>query len=761
MKRFLSRVRRHVWLIGAVSLIALLLVGGIVYESVRLDEDQFDLPSGLSLYSRDGQLLHTYLNHNEQLLIPIKLENVHDNMISALVASEDERFYSHPGVDPLAIGRATVTNIRHGSIQSGASTITMQLARMLDPANRTFFNKFIESLRAIQIDRRWSKERIMEAYLNRLPFGGNVKGVETAARVYFDKVAGNLSIAESAYLAAIPKDPVRLNPLRHHERVLRKQVRVLKRMVEEGYISDSEYREARADTIKPTRHPLPFETPHLTEHLRNRGRTGHTETTVDLSFQHQIERIADDYVKGLENHNIHNLSVVVLDNETREVLAYLGSQDFHDDKHAGQVQGPYAIRSPGSTLKPFLYVRAFVDGHATPSTTLADVPTRYVGLAPENYDREFRGRVTASRALKQSLNVPAVRLLNHYGLGSFKQFLEKIGFRHLEHEPDYYGLSLILGGVGVNLMELTNAYATLASGGIHRRPSFVKRSKPDGRPMYPRSGSYLVSHILKADESVFGAFPFAYKTGTSANHRDAWTVGWNPEITVGVWTGNFDGTHSKYLMGRRSALPLVKKIFRARYPDKSGPWYDRPPSVRKRTVCTVSGKVPNPTCPSQTEGLYIRDRSSSEECQVHEKIFVSKDERLSYCSGCITGHDYKTKVIERHSPAVTRFLKVRGMQKYSIPQHNPTCPYYQTQWTDLSIVSPTNGATFVRSGQSEIPVRVATSGTDQPVYLFMDDEFMDSVSPEETVFVNPDKGKHRITAVDYTGNAVTHSFEVD
>lgn len=753
-------LKQHYLYLLLVFSLFLSTAGVYFFWAVQLPARRYELPAGLSLYSRGGALLHSYLNENDQLLIPVKLDAVHSNVLAALVASEDQRFYSHYGVDPQAVVRAALTNLEAGQIKSGASTITMQLTRMVDPAPRTFYNKFVESLRALALDFRWSKRRILQAYVNRLPFGGNIKGIETAARIYFDKAADNLSVAQAAYLTAIPKDPVRLNPLRHHARVKKKQREVLRRMWAEGFLDRRQYQQSLAASVRPARHPLPFRAPHLTELLRLRGVSGHTKTTLDLAFQEKIKAIVNDYKKGLEAHEVHNLAVVVLANETREVLAYLGSQDYFDNRHGGQNQGPYALRSPGSALKPFLYLKAFADGHITPRRMLVDVPTRYIGLAPENYDREFRGRVSAARALKQSLNVPAVRLLNHYGLHNYKQFLEKLGFDHMDHEAEYYGLGLVLGGVGVNLMELTNAYATLANRGIHRAPHFRLENDSSKKRLYKAAAPYLISRVLKVEESVFGAFPFAYKTGTSADHRDAWTVGWNPEITVGVWTGNFDGSPARYLLGRRTAFPLVKKIFRARYPAKSGPWFDRPDRVGKRPVCPVSGRPPNHVCPRAAKAFYIRGVSSSRKCSVHKKIFVSPDGRMSFCSGCIRGHDYKTKVIERYPPATTRFLKARGMLKDRVPPHSPDCKYYQTRWTELNIISPNNGAVFVRDARSRVPIKVASSQPAEPVYVFLDGQFVRALDPAETIFVRPEPGSHRVTAVDYTGNSTTHSFKV-
>ncbi|MFB6357099.1 MAG: penicillin-binding transpeptidase domain-containing protein, partial [bacterium] len=368
------------------------------------------------------------------------------------------------------------------------------------------------------------------------------------------------------------------------------------------------------------------------------------------------------------------------------------------------------------------------------------------------------------RALKQSLNVPAVRLLNRIGIRPFKQYLESTGFKHFNHKAKWYGLGLVLGGAGVNLMELTNAYATLASNGKYQSSTFYRTrqsSKETSSRIFSLESAYLVHNILKNREPWFNNTNFAYKTGTSANHRDAWTIAYNPEYTVGVWVGNFSGVSSKYLLGKRAAKPLAQKVFRILYKNKQGPWYKQPSNVVNRTVCASSGRLPNRNCPRTKQALFIKKRTQPKQCDVHQKIYVSPDGQRSYCSGCIRDHDYKTRVVERYSPVVTRFFGNRGMLKHEIPPHNSDCPYYKTTQRDLAIVSPAHGQTFVNYGDSKVPIKVAGNESNGKMFVFVNQKLLGKLQRDKTLFFDPDNpGKYTVSVVDYSGNSTQHSFTV-
>jgi penicillin-binding protein 1C len=611
-----------------------------------------DLPTSLTVKAKEGEVLRVYLNPEEQYLLPVKLKNVNSAIVRSLVAIEDGRFFSHPGVDPLAVARATVQNLLAGRIESGASTITMQLARLIDPAPRTFKNKIIESLRAINLELRYSKKQILAMYLNRLPFGGNVVGVETAARIYFGKTADNLSLAEAALLAGIPRDPNRYNPLRNLKLARERQKNVLKKMYESDAIGDLEYKKARRKQIRPRRHLFPHRANHLTELIRGRGYSGSVQTTIDYKLQKSLQEQAAEHGAHLKHYGVHNLSVAIIENHTGKVRAYLGNHDFFDSKHAGQVQGPFALRSPGSALKPFLYLYAFEEGKLTPRRQLIDVASHFVGLTPENYSRRFKGQVSVEKALRQSLNIPAVRVLNRMGLDDFHGFLTELGFAHLKEESSYYGLGLILGGCGVNLMELSSAYATLARGGEYIPLTFIEDNQ-SRRPvdnLYSEEAAYLVHSILKDSGEDFSQTPVAYKTGTSTHHRDAWTIAYNPEYTVGVWAGNFSGEGAKELVGRRAAQPLARRIFQMLSRRGGDSWFKKPGGVGERQVCVSSGHPPGNFCSETVSDLYIKGKTESSRCETHRLIYVSEDGTESYCAACVPETGYRRKVVKRYPP---------------------------------------------------------------------------------------------------------------
>lgn len=753
------------------------------YTRVRLTPDQIRIHPGLILYSSDRTLLHAYLSDAGQLVMPAPLSNIHPRVIDCVVAAEDKRFFRHAGVDPLALLRACRTNVLAGRVRSGASTLTMQLARLCDPRPRTLTSKLIEMVRAVQLERAYSKSKILELYLNRLPFGGNVVGIEAASRIYFGKSAENLSWEEAALLAGIPKNPSRYHPLKSYEAALARKNHVVARLRANGIISEDDLRRLTEARPPAARRPIPFYAPHFCEWVRQKSGpaafAGPLQTTLDLELQLRVEAIVSDAVKLLKPQNIQNVSVVVIDNSTRGVLSYVGSHDFFDPVYDGQVQGPLAVRSPGSALKPFLTILALENGHVTPLEKLVDVPTHYIGLDPENFYRDYEGLVSVRDALSHSLNIPAVRLLEQEGAVAFKNFLDRNEFRRLERPAAYYGLGLVLGGCGVTLLELTQAYAALASGGEFRPVAFSEKSlgRRDPVRIYSAESAYLVSEMLKA-ETGRGGMVFAFKTGTSANHKDAWCVGWTPSVTVGVWCGNFSGESSRFLVGRSAALPLVEKILRASSRDPVRTWYVRPSGLGRRPVCALSGRPATAFCPSLVKDDYVPGRTKNHACQIHARMLVSDDGRYQLCAGCIAGHGgpsaegdrdvqrsaagrpYRAKRIERYPPEVAAFFASRGMTPSRVAPHDPDCPVHQTQRNEIQILSPADRDKFHSDPATRVPIKAASSRPDEELYVFVDDALLGKLTPKEVTFYRPTPGPHRLLVVDSSGGSASLRFDV-
>jgi len=547
-------------------------------------------------------------------------------IVKAIVAAEDRRFWSHPGVDGLAIARAAAQNLLSGRRLSGASTISTQVIRMIEPRRRTLRTKAIEAFRALQMERRLSKREILALYLDRAPFGGNIVGIEAAARRYFQKGADELCLAEAALLAGLPQSPSRLRPDRHPERAKARQGWVLERMQACGTITARQRAEALAQPIEARPGLYPFRAPHFCDFIGVPAPPAGgavVRTTLDAGLQ----RLAEDSLQRcLQGGPVDGGAVVVIEVKTGAVRALVGSPDYARPR-AGQVNGAVARRAAGSTLKPFAYALAIDRGLVTPATVLADVPARFRDFDPRNFSLEFLGRASVRDALVLSLNLPAIDLEQRVGQERFYAILRTLGFSSISKPAGHYGLGLVLGNAEVRLLDLANAYACLARGGSWAPARFIESPDPPStRRVFSPEACWLISDILGGEERSMDATghtadvrlaPMAWKTGTSAGLRDAWTVAWNPDVVVAVWAGNSDGAASEHLVGRKIATPVAWDLLRRLYPDNQGPWFARPAGIVPRAVCAESGCAPGPHCERRSEDWAIANVSRQGLCPVH------------------------------------------------------------------------------------------------------------------------------------------------
>ena len=547
-------------------------------------------------------------------------------IVQALVAAEDRRFWSHPGVDVLALGRAVAQNVFWGRRVSGASTLSTQVVRLMEPRRRTLATKAIEAFRALQLERRLGKREILAQYLDRAPFGGNLVGIEAAARRYFGKGAGELSLAEAALLAGLPQSPSRLRPDRHPERAKKRQAYVLERMAACGFITERERAEALAQPLDARPGAYPARAPHFCDWVgvpAPAGKDATVRTTLDADLQRRAESVLQRHLRaGAADGG----AVVVLEVATGAVRAMVGSPD-PAARPAGQVNGALAARAAGSTLKPFAYALAIDRGLAAPATVIPDVPTRFRDLDPRNFSLDYRGLVSLRDALVLSLNLPAIEIERRVGQERFHAVLRDLGLATIDQPAAHYGLGLVLGNAEVRLLDLANAYACLARGGGWAPARCVESGKPiAAKPVFSPEACWLVGDMLSGEERAMDTTghaadvrlpPMAWKTGTSAGLRDAWTVAWNPEFVVGVWVGNPDGSSSDELVGRKTATPIAWDLFRQLYPDNRGPWFARPAGVERRPACAASGCVPGPHCVHRIEDWAIARTTRREICPVH------------------------------------------------------------------------------------------------------------------------------------------------
>jgi len=585
--------------------------------------------NALTFEDRTGVALGTVLARDTEHAVRVPLRKVSPRFLAAIIATEDARFTQHLGVDPIAFGRAAWQLARTGHVVTGGSTITMQLARLRYGLPRTFVGKFDEMVLAQRIEAGTPKGAILEAYVNRLPMGGDLTGVEAGARTYFGTPANELDLAHAALLAALPNDPVRLDPYAHRAALEARRRAVLARMVATGAVSADEAARAAAERVDVLpRSDGIAAAPHLLFRLAGGVAPDATRvrTTIDSGLQAFVENATRQVVGDLSERRARDGAAVVLDNRDGAILAYVGSADYFARAGVGKNDGVVALRQPGSTLKPFLYELAFERRVVRPTTILADVPTTY-GLpnsraySPGDYSDRFAGPVRARIALADSLNVPAVRVLSGVGVASFLERLRALGFRHLTKDADHYGLGLALGDGEVTLEELAGAYAALANGGrpVHVHALGAADGAPPGDGRVGEASEWsLVTDVLAdahARARAFGvasllrtSFPSAVKTGTSSDFRDTWTVGFTRDYTVAAWVGNFDGAPMQRVSGVTGAAPLWNRIVR-HLAERTPPAAFAPPRgyVRK-PMCATTGVRPTPDCDSIVgEWLDARD----------------------------------------------------------------------------------------------------------------------------------------------------------
>ncbi|RAM50881.1 MAG: penicillin-binding protein 1C [Hapalosiphonaceae cyanobacterium JJU2] len=682
----------------------------------------------LEFSDRNGLQLGTILTRDQEHTAVVPLDQVSPQFIQAILAAEDSQFYHHGALDLKAVARAVKDAIQTKRIVSGASTITMQLARMLDNSPRNLSGKVQEVWLAWRLAAGMSKDEILAGYINRLPMGGNVYGVEAAARTYFSISASDLNLAQASLLAAIPNNPTYFDPLQHQERLKQRQKYVLNRMVEDGYIKDSAIaqRVYNEEVVFQSRQKGIFAAPHFLFWLASQQNTpspnhrNSIRTTINKSLQQFVEAQVQQVLSSLAANNVHHAAVLVIDNHTGEVLAYVGSPNYFDEAKLGRNDGVQALRQPGSTLKPFLYELALEKGVIRPHTILADVPAFYAipgakVYNPTDYNKSFLGPVRVRIALANSLNVPAVRVLEKVGVESFLSRLHELGFAHLNQTPEYYGLGLTLGSGEVSLWELAQAYLTMARMGESTpllttfshssiqnhatcyngtpgattrgtrathwlgnprnavAPKSIDASAVSRRVIQNPTTWQLITDMLSdhhARATAFGVdsvlnlpFPAAVKTGTSSNFRDTWTVGFTADYTVATWVGNFNGEPMQQVSGVTGAAPLWNRIMLHLHEHHQPANFSIPEGLVELPICAISGLKPTPDCTSVVQEYFYPEDISAYKQQNNFTLssqyndWLAKQPQSSFGSG-------KLKILSpRNEDLFLLFPGEEGQQK--------------------------------------------------------------------------------------------------
>lgn len=623
----------HKYKIILVVIASLILLRLIPYLAPIHPEDIPQISLAVEYRSRDHQPLGTILSQDQNHTATVTLKEISPYFIQAIIAAEDGGFYHHGPLDLKAIARAGIQAVKHRKILSGASTITMQLARMLEPNPRNLGAKIQEVWLSWRLAAGMTKDEILQAYINRLPMGSNIYGVEAASRIYFNTPAAQLTIAQASLLAGIPNNPNYLSPYTHFQGLKTRQQYVLKRMVAEKYLSQNQQELAYKETvqIQPRQQGI-IAAPHFLFWLTKQLPPQHPSviaTTIDLELQNFAQAQVKEILRALKPHNVEQAAVLVINNHTGEILAYVGSQDYFAE--LGNNDGVQALRQPGSTLKPFLYEMGLETGVIKPNSILADIPTTYAipgaqNYTPKDYTNTFYGPVTVRTALANSLNIPAVRLLEKVGVANFLERLHQLGFVDLSQSAEHYGLGLALGSGEVSLWQLAQAYLIMSQeGNIKPLTTFLNYSlvppllrggrggsKPEFSPVPTHwqivtdilSDPYARAKAFGVDSVLNLPFPVAVKTGTSSNFRDTWTVGFTTDYTVATWVGNFNGIPMQQVSGVTGAAPLWARIMLHLYQNKEPAPFPPPADMVKRPICAISGLKPTPACTSVVEEYF-------------------------------------------------------------------------------------------------------------------------------------------------------------
>jgi penicillin-binding protein 1C len=719
---------------------------------------------------RNGKLLRVTLSADQKFRICTPLEEISPDLIEATLRYEDKYYARHPGVNPIALARGAVELLRFHRATTGGSTITMQLARLrFHLHTRTISGKLEQIMRALELERHYSKNQILEAYLNLAPYGRNLEGIGAASEIYFDKPASKLSRPEAIALSVIPQSPSRraLHADRDNHSVNLAQSSWYDRS---GVDADAEFsmREFRPRMQTERK----FIAPHFVQEIleTSHGRD-QSITTLDLEKQQAIERRVTDYVANNRNRGIENAAVFLVDTRTMDVLAQVGSADFYKADINGQVDGTRSPRSPGSTLKPFVYALALEQGLIHPLSILADAPRTFGEYNPENFDREFLGPIRACDALARSRNVPAVELASHLAHPTLYQFLSSAEVR-LPKAESFYGLALPLGGAEVSLQDLVRLYAALANNGELRALRFTThdRSAKPKRILSPEAAFLtleMLGNVPRPEMNCADGNHSArvyWKTGTSHGFRDAWSIAVFDHYALGVWVGNFDGRANPAFVGRTAAAPLLFQIIdslRAGWPEPTAP--HQPPAganLKRVEFCALSGDLPNRFCTQHVEGWFIPGVSPIKTCDVHREVLVD------VATGLRVPIDDGTRQLKREVYEFWPGDFLTLFEQAGIPRRVPP-PFLPDTGSELAsrvgqkpiIVSP-NSKEILLVSKKTIPLRAKTDADVHEIFWFAGKQFVGKAAPNQVLEWTAAAGDYEVTALDDHGRAGSHSVTV-
>lgn len=772
--------RFHKWILAA-------LLAVLVFFYFSLPSPLFDDPTSTVVYDRDGRLMGARIADDGQWRFPAS-DSVPRKFEECITHFEDRYFYSHPGVNLIAIGRAIRQNIAAGRIVSGGSTITMQTIRLARKGrDRTVWEKLVEMWLALRIECSFSKPEILTMYASHAPFGGNVVGLDAAAWRYFGRSAHNLSWAEAAALAVLPNAPALIHPGRNREALLKKRNLLLEKLLNRGIIDSTTCSLAMTEPLPDKPLPLPETAPHLLARLDRENHGEISKSTLSSNLQHRCTEILNRHVELLSGNGIHNAALMVVNNQTNEVLAYVGNTtlDLPGD-NGRQVDIITSPRSSGSILKPFLFATMLDEGELLPTTLVADIPTTISNYSPKNFNVTYDGAVPAREALIRSLNVPAVRLLRSFGQQRFYRLLKDCGFSTLYYNADHYGLSLILGGAEVNLWDLCKVYRGMAVSllqypdeeitqvnGTFPEPSILEQApeQPEaGESVFSAGAIFTTFEAMKEVrrpvsesgwDSFLSSYPIAWKTGTSFGFRDAWAVGVTPGYTVGVWAGNADGEGRPGLTGVTAAAPILFEVFDIL---PATGWFETPwDEMVEIPVCAESGMRPGMFCNSVDTIMVPRQGLRTEACPYHQLIHLDETEEYRVHADCYPVDKIRNKSWFVLPPAMAWFYRARDPFYQNPPPWKTGCnpaaeSPMQLIWPDKpsKIYIPKE----IDGSLGKVIFEAAHQNPETTIYWYVDDSYQGETIHEHKMALQPKTGKHTLALVDAEGNLLETKFEV-
>tara|TARA_Y100000815_G_scaffold259218_2_gene269431 strand:+ start:5710 stop:8079 length:2370 start_codon:yes stop_codon:yes gene_type:complete len=778
---------RQVSLSRKQKILSLLGVGVVVVWMLCLPTVLFKDPTATVVTSKEGIMLGARIADDGQWRFP-EIDSVPYRFKQSILYFEDEYFYSHPGFNPISMAKATLENISDNR-RRGASTLTQQVIRLSRKnQKRTYFEKVIELFQATRLEAGYSKDEILGLYASHAPFGGNVVGLQTAAWRYFGIPAEELSWGQAAALAVLPNAPALIFPGKNEEILKAKRDFLLKKLWANAIIDEQTYDLALDEALPGKPLPLPDLTPHFTEKIRRENKGEYFKSTIDFQLQQQVNTIVANHHRILSQNQINNLAVIVIDVDTRMVLAYTGNAPTTPE-HQNYVDIIQSYRSTGSVLKPFLYAAMLDDGEILPDALVADTPLTVNGYSPENFDKVFNGAVPASVALARSLNVPAVRMLQHHGLERFYDKLKAIGLDGLTHPADYYGLSMILGGGESSLLEITQAYAGMASvlnffntsSSEYRTHEygqciFSESEKADLGSTVAKSKIYDAGAIYKTFEAMRqvnrpagelnwkffeNSKPIAWKTGTSFGFKDAWAVGVTPRYAIGVWAGNADGEGRPGLSGVESAAPVLFDVLNIL---PGSDWFTMPyDELVEAEVCGKSGQLAGPFCEGTKMEWIPNEGVKTAVCPYHQQVFVDATESYRVNNSCYPLAQMKAKQWFTLPPAMEYYYAPLHPEYEALPPFKPGCASENEELMEFIFPKKNEAIVLPKNFDEEINavvLRLAHRDKETKIFWYLDDAFIGATETFHELSIKPKPGEHMLTAVDQNGNEIHQKIEI-